>query len=103
VKAEHTHKIVNRNLLVKRINICVCDLSSFDSVKERHEQIDIFSDFDHIDNEKDKKKIEDENKLQHVMLDIKKKYGKNSILKAMDLSDGATTIDRNKQIGGHRE
>jgi len=37
------------------------------------------------------------------MLDIKKKYGKNSILKAMNLSDGATTIDRNNQIGGHRE
>ena len=96
-------RIVNRNLLVKRINISVGDLSSSDSVKERHEQIDIFSDFDHIDNEKDKKKIEDENKLQHVMLDIKKKYGKNSILKAMNLSEGATTIDRNKQIGGHKE
>ena len=96
-------KIVNKRLLVKRINICVCDLSSFDSTSEHYEQIDLFSNFDNIDNEKDKKIIEDENRLQHVMIDIKKKYGKNSILKAMNLSKGATTIDRNKQIGGHRE
>lgn len=95
--------IVNKNLLVKRINIGVNNVVSYDSVKdlEHHEQIDLFSDFDNNKNER----IDDENenKIQHVMLDIKKKYGKNSILKAMNLSEGATTIDRNKQIGGHRE
>ena len=37
------------------------------------------------------------------MLDIKNKYGKNAILKGMNLEEGGTTIDRNKQIGGHRE
>ena len=58
---------------------------------------------DKIDSKNDRDLEENENKLQHVMLDIKKKYGKNSILKAMNLSEGATTIDRNKQIGGHRE
>jgi len=36
------------------------------------------------------------------MLEIKKKYGKNAILKGMNLEDGATTLDRNKQIGGHK-
>ena len=45
----------------------------------------------------------EENKLQHVLIDIKNKYGKNAILKGMDLQEGATTIDRNKQIGGHHE
>lgn len=98
-------RIVNKCLLVKRINISVNNVVSYDSVKdlEHYEQIDIFSDFDSLKNKNDRIDEENENKLQHVMLDIKKKYGKNSILKAMNLSEGATTIDRNKQIGGHRE
>ena len=40
--------------------------------------------------------------MQEAMLEIKKKYGKNSILKGMNLQDGATAIDRNQQIGGHK-
>ena len=40
--------------------------------------------------------------MQHAMLDIKKKYGKNAILKGMNLQEGATTRDRNRQIGGHK-
>ena len=45
---------------------------------------------------------EREKKLQHAMLDIKKKFGKNAILKGMNLEEGATARDRNNQIGGHR-
>ena len=98
-------KIVNRDLLVKRINICVGNVCSYDLVKdlEYHEQIDLFSDFDCLKDRNDRIDLENENKIQHIVLDIKKKYGKNSILKAMNLSEGATTIDRNNQIGGHRE
>ena len=44
----------------------------------------------------------EEKKLQRVMIDIKDKYGKNSVLKGMNLLEGGTTIDRNKQIGGHK-
>lgn len=98
-------RIVNRNLLVKRINLCVNNVVSYDSVRdlEHHEQLDLFSD-SNVDYSLDERAdLENENRLQHVMLDIKNKYGKNSILKAMNLSDGATTIDRNRQIGGHRE
>ena len=98
-------KIVNKKLLVKRINIGVNNIVSYDSVKdlEHHEQLDIFSNYEEINSKNDRVLEENENKLQHVMLDIKKKYGKNSILKAMNLSEGATTIDRNKKIGGHRK
>ena len=46
---------------------------------------------------------ENEMKVQKVMIDLKKRFGKNAILKGMNLEDGATTIDRNKQIGGHSE
>lgn len=40
--------------------------------------------------------------MQKAMLEIKKKYGKNAVLKGMNLEEGATTVDRNKQIGGHK-
>jgi len=40
--------------------------------------------------------------MQQAMLEIKKKYGKNAILKGMNLEEGATTVDRNRQIGGHK-
>ena len=43
-----------------------------------------------------------EKQMQNAMLEIKKKHGKNAILKGMNLKDGATTIDRNCQIGGHK-
>ena len=43
-----------------------------------------------------------ERNLQHAIIDIKKKYGKNAILKGMNFENGGTTIQRNSQIGGHR-
>ena len=52
--------------------------------------------------EKEEAEQRRERKLQHAMLDIKKKYGKNAILKGVNLVEGSTVIDRNQQIGGHR-
>lgn len=49
-----------------------------------------------------KEEEQEEEKLQKAMLEIKLKYGKNAILKGMNLSEGGTTIDRNKQVGGHQ-
>ena len=49
-----------------------------------------------------KSELERERKLQEAMLGIKKKYGKNAILKGMNLQEGATAAQRNRQIGGHR-
>ena len=45
----------------------------------------------------------EERRLQHVLLNIKEKYGKNAILKGMNLEEGSTAIERNRQIGGHHE
>ena len=61
-------------------------------------------DYDELEKSKKEKikELEEENKLQLTILDIKKKYGKNMILKAHDLEEGGTTIERNKQIGGHK-
>ena len=46
--------------------------------------------------------IEREHKIQKTMLEIKEKFGKNAILKGMNLEKGATTKERNRQIGGHK-
>ena len=68
------------------------------------EQLELFTDYSAIEEERKENTVllEREKKLQQTMLDIKKKYGKNAILKGMNLLDGATAKDRNNQIGGHK-
>jgi len=99
-------RIVNKDLLIRRINISANNVVNKESVKDNHiyQQFDIFTDFDTFDNEMKQERINEkkENKLQNVLIDIKNKYGKNSILKGMNLEDGGTAIERNSQIGGHR-
>ena len=72
--------------------------------KETWEQLDLFTDYTAIEEQKkeDTALLEREKKMQQAMLDIKKKFGKNAILKGMNLLDGATAKDRNGQIGGHK-
>lgn len=67
-------------------------------------QLDLFTDYAKLEQEKaeKKKKLEKERQMQQAVLDIKKKFGKNAILKGMNLEDGATAISRNGQIGGHK-
>ena len=74
------------------------------SSKDSHEQLALFVDYAAFDA---KRKQEDEElarekKVQQTMLTIKKKFGKDAILKGMNLSEGATAKDRNAQIGGHK-
>ena len=66
--------------------------------------MDLFTDYDALaaKQEQEEKEQEKEKKVQQAMLDIKKKFGKNAILKGMNLEEGATARDRNNQIGGHR-
>ncbi len=89
--------IVKRNLLIRKIYV------SFDVINEEEykkrgkiKQLDLFSNNTFDDQEEDKR-------VEEVILEIKMKYGKNAIYKGMDLEDGATTIMRNKMIGGHHE
>ena len=69
------------------------------------EQLDLFTDYAAVQAEKEAEEAElaRERKMQNTVLQIKKKYGKNAILKGMNLEEGATTLDRNRQIGGHKE
>lgn len=97
-------RIIDKRLLVKRINMAFVNVVDRDKATNTRilKQVDLFSMDDEELFEDKKSNQEEENKIQNVMLEIKKKYGKNAILKGMNLEEGATTIERNGQIGGHR-
>ena len=99
-------RMVDPALLVRRINMSVNHLEAENAVvqKEEYEQLDLFTDYAQKE-EKDREERqmrEREKNMQHAMIDIKKKYGKNAIIKGMNLQEGATACDRNRQIGGHK-
>ncbi len=99
-------RIVDRQLLIRRLSLCADRLLEEASApkEERPEQLDLFTDYA----AKERQQAEEaaaharERKLQETMLDIKKRYGKNAILKGMNLEEGATAKSRNEQIGGHQ-
>lgn len=99
-------QIVNENLLVRRINITANHVvNESEAVKtDSFEQLDLFTDYEDIQNKRaeEQAELEREKRMQQAVLDIKKKFGKNAILKGMNLEEGAMTVERNKQIGGHK-
>ena len=92
-------KIVNSNLLIRRINIAFINLITEEENNNRinYTQLDLFSN-NNIDNKEEEK---EDKKIQETILSIKSKYGKNSILKGSNLLEDSTAIERNKMIGGH--
>lgn len=98
-------RIVDKNLLVRRINISVNHLMKEGlSIESKNiEQIDLFTNYEELQKKQQKEKLalEHERNIQKTILSIKKKFGKNSILKGINLEEGATAKNRNSQIGGH--
>ena len=94
-------KIINKNLLVRRIYVVANNVVDKSEINGQNKQISLFTDIDKQKNENIKTKKE--NNLQQAIIEIKNKYGKNAILKGMNLEKDGTTIQRNKQIGGHSE
>ena len=96
-------KIINKELLTRRINVVANNVVYEDSIKNKkeYEQIDIFGGYKEKERELQEEK--EEKSLQQAMINIKSRYGKNAIIKGMNLQEAGTTIDRNKQIGGHKE
>ena len=99
-------RIINKHLLVRRITLTANRVVVENSVKKQDtfEQMDLFTDYEkrEAEEKKEQQELEKEKRLQRAMLDIKKKYGKNAVLKGMNLQEGATARNRNGQIGGHR-
>lgn len=99
-------KIVDPKLLVRRITIAANHVinEGLAAEKNRYEQMSLFMDYSEksAEVETEKADLEKERKMQEAMLSIKKKFGKNAILKGTNLQEGAMTISRNNQIGGHK-
>ena len=88
--------------MIRRITITANHTVSECSADETgaFRQLQLFEDYGSIEKEQQEEKRE--KKMQQAVLDIKKKYGKNAIIKGMNLEEGATTLQRNDQIGGHK-
>ena len=99
-------RIVDRALLVRRINITADNVIPEGDAKAKTSavQLDLFTDYEEQEQSRTEKEesLKKEKKVQTAIIDIKKKFGKNAILKGMNLEDGATAKDRNSQIGGHK-
>ena len=105
VVSELYDRIIDEKLLVRRITIAACRvLPEKEANKAQpYEQLDIFSAINAEERaERDERARQREKKIQTAVIDIKKKHGKNAIIKGMNLEEGATAKDRNAQIGGHK-
>ena len=96
-------KTANHDLLVRKLNLCASFTLDEKTAAENRaaEQISFFDDASATASEEEK--TEKERKRQEAVLEIRKKYGKNAMLKGMNFEQGATGKSRNKQIGGHKE
>lgn len=98
--------IIDENLLIRKVNITANRVVAENSVSKRDswEQLDLFTDYEALEKERAEEEaaLERERRIQKAVITIKKKYGKNAILKGMNLEEGATTVSRNRKIGGHK-
>ena len=98
-------RVVHKDLLIRRVNVTACNLVSETEIpEEKPEQLDMFTDYEALEREKQARQLaeEKERRLQNITLAIQDRYGKNAMLKGMNLMEGGTTIARNGQIGGHK-
>ena len=98
-------RVVHKDLLIRRVNVAACNLvSEMEIPEDKPEQLDMFTDYEALEREKKIRQLaeEKERRLQNVTLAIQDRYGKNAMLKGMNLMEGGTTIARNGQIGGHK-
>lgn len=99
-------RIVNPNLLIRKIYVVANNVIREENIKEetKYEQMNLFSDYKETKQKQEEniKKENAEKEIQKAILSIKSKYGKNAIVKGMNLQKGGTAMERNRQIGGHK-
>ena len=99
-------RITDPALMIRRVNICACRVVPEDEISsaDSYEQLDLFTDYDEAEQlrSKENERLSKEKALQKATIDIKSKYGKNAILKGTNFLEGAMTIERNSQVGGHK-
>lgn len=98
-------RIVDPQLTVRRMYVVANHVIDENNIEEHPpEQLDFYTDYEALEIQKteEKERLFRERNMQKSLLRIKKKYGKNAVLKGMNLEEGATTVERNGQVGGHR-
>jgi DNA polymerase V len=100
-------RITDGSLLMRRFNVAVGNLLTADELKAREsvpEQLDLLTDYEARDaaRAEEDAALEKETRRQKALLSIRDKYGKNAVVKGLNLQEGATAIERNAQIGGHK-
>lgn len=104
--AELYDSIVNPQLLVRRLTLSINHLIDESATAQlaKPRQLDLFTDYEELKRQKDKKakELAAERRRQEALLCLRKKFGKNVVLKGLNYDEGATQKDRNRQIGGHK-
>lgn len=99
-------RIVDHNLMIRRLSLTTNHVINEKQaqIKTKPVELDLFTDNEQADRERQKEnnRLKKERRIQKTLLEIKKKYGKNTILKGLNFEDGATARLRNNQIGGHK-
>ena len=101
-------RVVDPGLLIRRVSMSAEHVLSRSEAKEKEtagfEQLELFTGPAALQEEQERRKAEEEreHRMQEAVLEIKKKFGKNAVLRGMNLQDGATAQTRNSQIGGHQ-
>ena len=104
--AELYDRIVNPDLLIRRLNLTTNHVVPESAVKKdaTTQQLDLFTDYEELERKKKEEQaaLDKERRLQEAQLAIKRRFGKNAILKGLNFEEGATAKERNAQIGGHK-
>ncbi|MBR3644142.1 MAG: DNA methylase, partial [Parasporobacterium sp.] len=102
-------RIVHPDLLIRRMNVVAVNTipeeeAARKAKEEQYEQMDLFTDYAALEQKKEQEKAEreKERRVQEAVLEIRKKFGKNAMLKGMNLVEGATAAERNEMVGGHQ-
>jgi DNA polymerase V len=98
-------EIIDKTLLVRRLNVTANHIVTEEYQRRKGREPRQLDLFERIDTDADKEReasLEKERRVQETVLEIKKRFGKNSILRGLNFADGATMKERNRQIGGHR-
>lgn len=98
--------IVNPTLMVRRMYVVANHVIYEKNIKPKSDffQYDLFTDYEALEREENKRReqLDKEKNIQLALIDIKKKFGKNAVLRGLNFEEGATTIERNGQVGGHK-
>lgn len=100
-------RIVNPELLVRRFNIAVTRLlpqEEWQSAQPEGEQLDLFTDYEALERQRqaEEEKLEKERHMQMALIDIRERFGKNAVIRGLNMRKGATAVERNNQVGGHK-